>query len=96
MTALGPLTTIFRAPSSCTTTTPQIYQIWTGKESRYEQGPLFTSGSNCFPSGYNPLSDNYYSPGFCPHGYTAACTRTGSQRTATQTETALICCPTYV
>ncbi|KAK5660896.1 hypothetical protein OQA88_12269 [Cercophora sp. LCS_1] len=93
MTLLGPLTTTFTAPSSCSTTTPQIYQIWSGTESRYEQGPLFTSGSNCFPSGYNPAPNNYYSPGFCPHGYTAACTSLDSQ-TKSATETALVCCPT--
>ncbi|KAK0651516.1 hypothetical protein B0T16DRAFT_81008 [Cercophora newfieldiana] len=92
-TAIGPLTTTFKAPSSCTATTPQIYQIFTGSQYRLEQGPLFTSGSNCFPRGYDAAPNRYYSPGFCPHGYTAACTRTNSQQTKA-TETALICCPT--
>ncbi|KAK4451783.1 hypothetical protein QBC34DRAFT_43032 [Podospora aff. communis PSN243] len=93
MTAIGPLTTTFRAPSSCTAT-PQIYQIFTGNEYRLEQGPLFTSGSNCFPPGYDAGPDRYYSPGFCPQGYTAACTKTDSRQTRSPTETALICCPT--
>lgn len=86
--------TTFRPPSTCTTATPQIYQIFTGREYRFEQGPLFTSGSNCFPGGYDAAPNGYYSPGFCPHGYTAACTRKDSQKTTLPVETALICCPT--
>ncbi|KAK0705166.1 hypothetical protein B0H67DRAFT_557830 [Lasiosphaeris hirsuta] len=89
MTLLGPLTTTFKAPSSCTTNTPQIYQIVTSKKSEYVQGPLFTAGSNCYPNNYDASPSNYYSPGFCPFGYTAACTSLHSV-----TETALICCPT--
>ncbi|KAK0626929.1 hypothetical protein B0T14DRAFT_562793 [Immersiella caudata] len=95
MTAIGPLTTTFKAPSSCTAT-PQIYQIFTSNEYRFEQGPLFTFGSDCFPSGYDAGPNRYYSPGFCPQGYTAACSRTDSQLTRSPTETALICCPTVL
>ncbi|KAK0740704.1 hypothetical protein B0T18DRAFT_331036 [Schizothecium vesticola] len=96
MTVLGPLTTTFKAPSTCTdSSTPQIYQIWTGSVSRYEQGPLFTSGSNCFPSAYDASPQNYYSPGFCPHGYTAACSSTNRIQTRAAEETVLVCCPTY-
>ncbi|KAL2135613.1 hypothetical protein VTI74DRAFT_7760 [Chaetomium olivicolor] len=94
MTAVGPLTTTFRAPSSCTTTTPQLYQIWSGTASSYVEGPLFTSDSDCFPSGYDPAPTNYYSPGWCPYGYTAACSSLSPART--ETETAVICCPTYL
>ncbi|KAK1761296.1 hypothetical protein QBC47DRAFT_25320 [Echria macrotheca] len=95
MTVLGQLTTTFEAPSTCTTTTPKIYQIWTGSTYRYEQGPLFTSGSDCFPGAYDPAPNNYYSPGFCPGGYTAACTKTASVQTGSSgVETALVCCPT--
>ncbi|KAL2179965.1 uncharacterized protein P884DRAFT_275548 [Thermothelomyces heterothallicus CBS 202.75] len=93
MTVVGPLTTTFRAPSSCTTTSPQVYQIWSASHSRYVEGPLFTSGSiDCFPSGYDPAPTNYYSPGWCPHGYTTACSSLASARRTT--ETAVICCPT--
>lgn len=92
MTVVGPLTTTFEAPSSCTTTTPQLYQSWSGSTSRYVEGPLYTSDSDCFPSGYNP--NNYYSPGWCPSGYTTACSSLASA--STETETAVICCPTYV
>lgn len=104
MTAIGPLTTTFQAPSSCTTNTPQIYQIHTGKEYNYVQGPLFTPGSDCYPSGYDASPSAYYSPGICPHGYTAACTNLGPAETAPPpgtvtksdgaVETAIVCCPT--
>ncbi|KAK3315225.1 hypothetical protein B0H66DRAFT_606122 [Apodospora peruviana] len=101
MTAIGPLTTTFQAPSSCTTNTPQIYQIWTEKQYQYVQGPLFKQDSDCYPSGYDASPSAYYSPGFCPHGYTAACTSLGPGGGSSATgavqgdaETALICCPT--
>ncbi|KAM7209581.1 hypothetical protein V8F20_000319 [Naviculisporaceae sp. PSN 640] len=106
MTAIGPLTTTFQAPSSCTTTTPQIYQVHNTQDHdtySYVQGPLFKSGSNCFPSGYDASPSAYYSPGVCPQGYTAACTKTSTIRTAIPAvpagdedavETAFICCPT--
>ncbi|KAK4120764.1 hypothetical protein N657DRAFT_692659 [Parathielavia appendiculata] len=93
MTIVGPLTTTFRAASSCTTATPQVYQVWSGAESSYVEGPLFTSGSDCFPSGYDPAPANYYSPGWCPYGYTTACSSLAS--VSTETETAVICCPTH-
>ncbi|KAK4155256.1 hypothetical protein C8A00DRAFT_31968 [Chaetomidium leptoderma] len=93
MTVVGPLTTTFRAPSSCTTATPQIYQVRSGTESSYVEGPLFTPDSDCFPSGYDPAPTNYYSPGWCPYGYTAACSSLAS--VSTETETAVICCPTH-
>jgi hypothetical protein len=94
MTVVGPLTTRFRAPSSCTAVPTQIYQVWSASESSYIEGPLFTQGSDCFPSGYDPAPTNYYSPGACPHGYTAACSSLAS--VSAETETAVICCPTYV
>jgi hypothetical protein len=94
MTVVGPLTTTFRAPSSCTTTTPQLYQVWSESDSRYVEGPLYTAGSDCFPSGYDPAPANYYSPGWCPSGYTTACSSLASA--GTETETAVVCCPTYV
>ncbi|KAM7222097.1 hypothetical protein V8F06_002602 [Rhypophila decipiens] len=96
-TAIGPLTTVFKAPSSCTTNTPQIYQVHsTGDSYSYVQGPLYESGSDCYPSGYEPAPSAYYSPGSsCPHGYTAACSNVATVGTVVvETETALICCPT--
>lgn len=94
MTVVGPLTTTFQAPSSCTTPAPQLYQIRSGDSSSYVEGPLFTKDSDCFPKGYDPAPTNYYSPGWCPAGYTTACSSLASVSTAT--ETAVICCPTYV
>lgn len=94
MAVAGPLTTTFRAPSSCATATAQLYQVWSGADSSYVQGPLYTADSDCFPSGYDPAPTNYYSPGWCPHGYSAACSSLAS--VSTETETAVICCPTYV
>lgn len=92
MTVVGALTTIFRAPSSCTTNAPQLYQVWSEQESHYVEGPLFTQDSDCYPSGYDPAPTNYYSPGWCPYGYTTGCSSLAS--TGTVTETAVICCPT--
>lgn len=94
MTVVGPLTSTFRAPSSCATSATQLYQVRSGTASSYVQGPLYTSGSDCFPSGYDPSPTNYYSPGWCPYGYTTACSSLAS--VTSQTETAVICCPTYV
>ncbi|KAK4175897.1 hypothetical protein QBC36DRAFT_17249 [Triangularia setosa] len=94
MAAIGPLTTTFSAPSSCSTAFSNFYEVFEGeKESSYVQGPLFPTHKDCFPSGYDPAPTKYYSPGFCPQEYTAACS---SLRTSsTVTETAIACCPNY-
>ncbi|KAK4144118.1 uncharacterized protein C8A04DRAFT_11845 [Dichotomopilus funicola] len=91
MTAVGPLTTTFTPPASCIATDPQLYQVWSRTSSSYVAGPLFTADSNCFPKSYNPVPTNYYSPGWCPHGYTIACSTLAS--TGIETETAAVCCP---
>lgn len=94
MSNAGPLTTTFTAPSSCATATG-LYQIWSSDSSsyHYEQGPLATMAA-CFPSGYDSgAKQQYYSPGLCPSGYTAACSST-EVVSATATETAYTCCPT--
>ncbi|KAK3397145.1 hypothetical protein B0T20DRAFT_454439 [Sordaria brevicollis] len=98
MTNLGYLTTTFTPPASCTTNTPQIYQVWEGSKSQYIHGPLYTTDSNCFPDGYDANPTNYYNPGFCPKGYTSAsCSRSGLPVTETEargeTRTAVVCCP---
>ncbi|KAK3950819.1 hypothetical protein QBC32DRAFT_6862 [Pseudoneurospora amorphoporcata] len=98
MTNLGSLTTTFTPPASCTTNTPQIYQVWKGSTSEYIHGPLYTTDSNCFPDGYDANPTNYYNPGFCPKGYTVApCSRSGLPATeteaASETRTAVVCCP---
>lgn len=94
MTATAPVTTTWQAPSGCAT--DAIYQVWSGAESSYIQGPLYTRGSHCFPSGYEPSPTQYYSPAWCPIGYTAACSSLSPVSLGLETETAVICCPTYV
>ncbi|ROW07861.1 hypothetical protein VMCG_03483 [Cytospora schulzeri] len=92
MSNAGPLTTTFTAPSSCATAIG-VYQIWPESDSYYyEQGPLL-SRTECYPNGYDASPSQYYSPGLCPTGYTAACSSTGLI-SHTVTETAYTCCPT--
>ncbi|KAK3386977.1 hypothetical protein B0H63DRAFT_144518 [Podospora didyma] len=92
MTVIGPLTTIFKPPPSCTAVAPQIFQTFTDK-SRFVlvQGPVFPDSPSCFPNGYDASPTNYYSPAACPNGYTAACA--SSTVVKAETETALVCCP---
>lgn len=92
MSNAGPLTTTFTAPPSCATATG-LYQIWSEADSYYyEQGPLL-SRTDCYPSGYDASPSQYYSPGLCPTGYTAACSST-DVLSKSVTETAYTCCPT--
>lgn len=92
MSNAGPLTTTFTAPSSCATATG-LYQVWPDPGGYYyEQGPLL-GRTECYPSGYDASPSQYYSPGLCPAGYTAACSSTGLI-SSTVTETAYTCCPT--
>ncbi|KAK4205700.1 hypothetical protein QBC40DRAFT_1403 [Triangularia verruculosa] len=94
MAAIGPLTTTFSAPSSCSTAFSNFYEVFEGdKDSSYVQGPLFPTHKDCFPSGYDPAPTKYYSPGFCPQEYTAACS--SIRTSSTVTETAIACCPNY-
>ncbi|KAJ5633081.1 hypothetical protein N7490_009420 [Penicillium lividum] len=76
-----PLTTTFSPPPSCTTDTwfleylssTYLYNTVisaTSAEWCLSQGP--EDWSSCFPSGYSPSTDFYYSPGVCPSGYTIA------------------------
>ncbi|KUI70558.1 hypothetical protein VM1G_05898 [Cytospora mali] len=92
MSNAGPLTTTFTAPSSCATAAG-LYQIWPASSAYYyEQGPLLAR-TDCYPSSYDASPSQYYSPGLCPNGYTAACSSTDVIST-TVTETAYTCCPT--
>lgn len=96
MSNIGPLTSTFTPPASCSESTGW-YKIWTpsvdslGTTSQYYndfRGPY--SVNDCLPSGYSP-GQNYYSPGVCPSGYTSACTRDGDF--AKPSETRIVCCP---
>ncbi|KAL1842596.1 hypothetical protein VTJ49DRAFT_4776 [Mycothermus thermophilus] len=93
MTVAGPLTTTFGAPSSCSSDAAQIYQVWSGSASSYVAGPFYTRDSDCFPSGYDPEPTKYFSPGWCPQGYTTACSSLATA--GRETETAVICCPAH-
>ncbi|KAN0073250.1 hypothetical protein V8E54_008470 [Elaphomyces granulatus] len=52
-------------------------------------GPPDTS--DCFPSGWEPVTTAYFSPGVCPIAYSIACWRDNS--IGTLTETTATCCP---
>ena len=85
---LGPMTTIFTAPSACST--PYVFQgLYPGMELGWTC--IFSDGlefvgwnKQCYPSPMNPVMGDFYtypdsvaffSPAtVCPNGYTKACT----------------------
>ncbi|KAH8658095.1 hypothetical protein BX600DRAFT_63225 [Xylariales sp. PMI_506] len=87
---IGPLTTTFTPPASCTNDFTNYYQMWTGDLGVFDIAGPYTTES-CFPSGYNPARSEYYSPGICPAGYKTACSSVD-----TNGVTAVTCCPPYV
>ncbi|KAI2610676.1 uncharacterized protein GGS25DRAFT_529638 [Hypoxylon fragiforme] len=87
--SLGPLTTSFTPPASCLATSA-LYWINTASTFYWLHGqPL---QSSCFPSNYSPGQDQYYEPGVCPGGYTAAC-RASTTNGAAEKVTRTTCCP---
>ncbi|KAK0620637.1 hypothetical protein B0T14DRAFT_429914 [Immersiella caudata] len=89
--SLGPLTTQFTPPATCASFVSNIYY---SPGNGVFAGPL-TSG-NCFPTGYNPSADRYFSPAhLCPVGYGPACSTVASIINQGQSETRITCCPTY-
>ncbi|KAN0076383.1 hypothetical protein V8E54_006525 [Elaphomyces granulatus] len=88
--AVPALTTTFVPPSSCLTDT-YLYDITPNQPYPYfyNLGPPDTS--NCFPSGWEPTTTAYFSPGVCPLGYNIACSNYNS--IGTLTETTATCCP---
>ncbi|KAK1772861.1 hypothetical protein QBC33DRAFT_32006 [Phialemonium atrogriseum] len=94
------LTTTFTPSSSCTV---DIYQLpfegllcavgTTSQEAcvYYQLGPS-TSSAACFPTGWAPSNQSYFSPGVCPAGYSTACSNIVS--VGDLTETRATCCPT--
>lgn len=91
-TKIGPLTSVFSAPSSCSNT--DVYLIWNVGQTAdvfdgYAQEPFRTE---CFPEGYKPIASLYYSPASeCPSGYTIACETTNVAGDVT--DTIRTCCP---
>ncbi|KAN0079619.1 hypothetical protein V8E54_004833 [Elaphomyces granulatus] len=80
------LTTTFVPPSSCLT---GVYLYESQSAIYYSLGPPDTS--DCFPSGWEPVTTANFSPGVCPLGYSIACTNHNS--TDTFNETTATCCP---
>ncbi|KAI0425133.1 hypothetical protein F5Y09DRAFT_352655 [Xylaria sp. FL1042] len=95
MSNLGPLPTDFTITSECATRHNDIYYIRTTLDEDHHpnyllQGPL--EQTQCYPGGYTANTEQYYSPGRCPPGFTAPCQSTN--RAGTVEETVLTCCPT--
>lgn len=95
MSNIGPLTTTFTAPSSCSFISVELDGSPTPTSTTYYNyvGLVWPSPLDCFPSGYpNALTDrfnNYYSPGICPSGWTAYPTSNFPD----PAETTALCCP---
>lgn len=92
MTTLGPLTTIFIPSPSCTTYAGYTELADPEGGSYLVKGPLATDG--CYPSGFKPAKDYYYTPGQCPSGYTMGGGEAIGTAGATPTY-ANLCCPVY-
>lgn len=105
MSNLGPLTTTFTPPSTCTQgyyrimeRDSEVVTLSDGEVStssgirNYEMlGPVETD--DCYPDDFVPTESVYYSPGICPSGYRAACSN-GPEAFADVRETTITCCPT--
>ncbi|KAI0452433.1 hypothetical protein F5B21DRAFT_336396 [Xylaria acuta] len=93
---LGPLPTNFALATNCASELDDIYMFHTlvnvqqGLAYYLLQGP--SDQTTCYPSGYAANTEQYYSPGRCPTGFTAPCRSTN--RAGTVEETVLTCCPT--
>ncbi|KAH7376704.1 hypothetical protein B0T11DRAFT_23508 [Plectosphaerella cucumerina] len=97
MTNIGPLTTVYTPPASCTRSTGWYKSFETTVNDAGEteavyfdyRGPI--SIDDCLPPGFNAETRDYYSPGVCPSAYTSACSRPGDF--ANPSLTKVICCP---
>ncbi|KAI0871956.1 hypothetical protein GGS24DRAFT_36831 [Hypoxylon argillaceum] len=89
---LGPLPTTFAVASTCAQDLDGVYKIFTVSPGYYYllQGPV--DQTSCYPSGYNGVSTQYYSPARCPTGFTSACQSINAAGTVS--ETVIRCCPT--
>ncbi|KAK4072707.1 uncharacterized protein Triagg1_5752 [Trichoderma aggressivum f. europaeum] len=105
-TLLGPLTTTWTMPETCS-----IYlQGFRGQSCNSESGGRVQDNTECWPPAKSGIASpswpfvgwGFYSPGIaCPAGYTTACTAVYGQRaqwsiqfTLVSSETAVGCCPT--
>ncbi|KAI0188900.1 hypothetical protein EV127DRAFT_113894 [Xylaria flabelliformis] len=94
MDNLGPLPTDFTINVNCASAINDAYLLHTSVDNHdfyyLLRGPL--DQTTCYPSGYAANTEQYYSPGRCPTGYTAPCQ--SINRAGTVEETVLTCCPT--
>ncbi|KAK9793146.1 hypothetical protein SCARD494_06618 [Seiridium cardinale] len=86
-----PLTTTFTPPPDCTAGAVGVLRANSGSSYFLTAGPR---ASSCFPSGRIPGYTEYYSPGLCPHGFTAACLTSSPLPQGNGIETVATCCPT--
>ncbi|EGX88750.1 hypothetical protein CCM_08796 [Cordyceps militaris CM01] len=71
MSTLGPLTTVFTPSPSCASNTGYTEFFNQDGGSYLVRGPVVTEG--CYPPGFKPQPDYYYTPGQCPSGYANVC-----------------------
>ncbi|KNG89917.1 hypothetical protein ANOM_001665 [Aspergillus nomiae NRRL 13137] len=83
-TNLGPLTTRFTPPASCSDIRTRDFY---GYYPKLEMGCEGPGGNECCPPNWR--DDVYYSPGMCPAGYQTCTLPTSKQRI----ETTAMCCP---
>ncbi|KAK6082910.1 formamidopyrimidine-DNA glycosylase domain-containing protein [Seiridium cupressi] len=88
-----PLTTTFTPPPDCTGGAVGVLRANSGSSYFLTAGP---GASSCFPSGKIPGYTEYYSPGLCPHGFTAACLTSSPLPQGNGIETVATCCPTAI
>lgn len=100
MTNLGPLTTAFLPATDCNSVVHGYVHTETNPSNAsdsttYKYHSLgLTTTSACFPPGFRPSADAFYSPGICPSDMVSAC---GSiEAIGTITETRATCCPRWV
>jgi hypothetical protein len=104
VSTLTSTTTDTSGGTSTSYTQPALTTLFTPAPSCFDSPTAFVvEDINCLPEDYYvSVADDwqYYSPGICPTGYTAACTKlVGESRIIPQllpSETAVYCCPTYV
>ncbi|KAF7631364.1 hypothetical protein AFLA_012222 [Aspergillus flavus NRRL3357] len=83
-TNIGPLTTRFTPPASCSDIRTRVFYDIIPKLEMGCEGP---GGNECCPPNWR--DDVYYSPGMCPAGYQTCTLPTSKQRI----ETTAMCCP---
>ncbi|KAH9893078.1 hypothetical protein F4778DRAFT_784535 [Xylariomycetidae sp. FL2044] len=96
---VGSLTSTFYPPAACVSHGLQVIMFRSGtSQDDYHYyltvgpGAAGLGTASCFPSSQFPSSGNYYSPGICPSGYSAACTLTGGNADGNSPGSTVTCC----